>query len=158
MNYIIREMDSQDIPEVSKLILSVARKFNYNEYSYEGKSTFEAAHSPEGIHRLVKFCIKFFVLEKEGEILGVISIKEKKHLFQLYVKSTAHRKGYGARLWNYSVQKLQMSGKVTVNASKYAVPFYKRLGFEPTGEVDYRGGFTSYRMITTLMADNPSIS
>lgn len=42
--------------------------------------------------------------------------------------------------------------EMTVNSSTYAIPFYKQLGFEPTGEIQSVNGMTfhPYEEITPL--------
>jgi ribosomal protein S18 acetylase RimI-like enzyme len=73
------------------------------------------------------------------------------HLSMVYVDPGLHRLGVGRRLWQGLVRALpQRPEIVTVRSSRFAVDFYKALGFRLTGNTDSEGGIISYPMTLQL--------
>lgn len=61
------------------------------------------------------------------------------HLNLLFVEPDLHRRGIARALLDALVATAR-PGAITVNASAYAGPAYRRLGFVPTGDLDWRHG------------------
>jgi GNAT superfamily N-acetyltransferase len=91
-----------------------------------------------------KFRYLVAVVEEEDTgdkmINGVLTIKDKNHLFHFFVKPQNQGKGIGKALWETYMQLLKVESsklhpfqkpieKVTVNSSDFAIPFYLKLGF-----------------------------
>ena len=71
----------------------------------------------------------------DGQLAGVVAMRDNTHLFHLFVPRALHRRGIALRLWQAARDASLASGEVTaftVNSSVYALPFYERLGFVAT--------------------------
>jgi GNAT superfamily N-acetyltransferase len=78
----------------------------------------------------------YLIAEAEGNLIGFIAIRDKTHLFHLFVASEHQRKGVARALWRKARdQALDVLGvsEFTVNSSMNAVPTYKSFGFIPVG-------------------------
>jgi GNAT superfamily N-acetyltransferase len=78
----------------------------------------------------------YLVAERDGEILGFIAIRDKTHVFHMFVSARHQLQGIARDLWNRArEQALRESGAVemTVNSSLKAYPVYERFGFVATG-------------------------
>jgi GNAT superfamily N-acetyltransferase len=131
----IRPIEERDIPAVARLLNVLAREFIVHESSPEGACTFLRENDEEGIRRYIAMGHVYHVAEADGEIAGFIAVREKKHLFHMFVGVKWQRQGLGRRLWE--VARAQAiadggSGSFTVNASNYALPMYAALGFART--------------------------
>jgi GNAT superfamily N-acetyltransferase len=76
------------------------------------------------------------VAEVDGELAGFIAIRERSHVYSLYVDKRWQRRGIARRLWETARDAALGTGHpgaFTVKASNYAMPFYASLGFVPTG-------------------------
>lgn len=79
---------------------------------------------------------------EQNELIGILGTKNNgKHISLFFIKPEHHRKGIGKKLFDYMENDSPVS-EMTVNSSTYAIPFYKQLGFEPTGEIQSVNGMT----------------
>ncbi|MGK5028317.1 GNAT family N-acetyltransferase [Janthinobacterium sp. DSP2-3-3] len=72
----------------------------------------------------------------DGELAGVVAMRDNTHLFHMFVPRALHRRGMARRLWQAARDASIAAGNTTgftVNASLYALPLYERLGFVATG-------------------------
>lgn len=99
----------------------------------------------------------FIVIEDnrqiQGFILGITISKKEARILMLAVKDDMKRKGVGTILFREFCLKCAMKGirYITLEVRKSnlsAINFYKKLGFEITGEIDhyYSDGESAYRM------------
>ncbi len=75
------------------------------------------------------------VAEMDGVVVGFIAMRDKRHLFHLFVDKPWHRRGVARRLWEVARQAALDGGNdgvFTVNSSNYAMPVYERFGFVRT--------------------------
>lgn len=85
-------------------------------------------------------------------LVGVIALRSGQHISLLFVRGKFHRLGVGRRLVRVAVSEVEgwepEIRAVTVNASPFAVEFYKRIGFMPLGTERAQDGirFTSMKM------------
>ena len=64
-----------------------------------------------------------------GRIIGVLAIREGgTHISLFFLDPARHRKGTGGALFRRFLEE-SSAGRVTVNASPYAVEIYRHLGF-----------------------------
>ena len=80
----------------------------------------------------------YIVAERDGAMVGFISLRDANHIFHLFVARQHQRKGVARRLWREArAQTAKALGPrhFTVNSSLLAVPVYRAFGFEPAGEV-----------------------
>lgn len=72
----------------------------------------------------------------DGELAGVVAMRDNTHLFHMFVPRALHRRGMARRLWQAARDASIAAGNTTgftVNASLYALPLYACLGFVATG-------------------------
>jgi GNAT superfamily N-acetyltransferase len=80
----------------------------------------------------------YYVAENEREIVGVVAVRDNKHLYHLFISPRYQRCGLGKQLWQYVRQRAIAAGnpgEFTVNSSLNAVPVYQAFGFVPTSSV-----------------------
>lgn len=77
------------------------------------------------------------VYEKNNSIIGYISIKNKQHIYHLFVSEEQQRKGIAKELWE-KAKKLCLRKKYTVRSSLYALPVYEYFGFKKIGKVEMK--------------------
>ena len=94
------------------------------------------------------------VAEADGEIAGMIEIRELKHISMLFVDKAHHRKGIGKELFRLALERIiseeSPPKSVTVHSSRFAVPFYESLGFTKTSEEKIIYGVIHIPMALTL--------
>ena len=83
--------------------------------------------------------------------VGVIGRRrEAGHIDLLFVEKAMHGRGIGRglveRLLRIARQNNPADERVTVNATRFALPFYSRVGFKPTGEERVMGGIIATPM------------
>ena len=74
----------------------------------------------------------YTVLEAEGEILGFIALRDRTHLFHLFVAQAHQRRGIARQLWESALRCARDNPNArsfTVNSSPGAVAAYSRFGF-----------------------------
>lgn len=108
-------------------------RFEADVYSPEGIRNFEDFITDTTLHRMfVMGTYQMFVALSEGEIIGMITLRNRTHISLLFVDERYHRRGVGRALMEYLENYLLTeigASRVTVNASPYGEPFYHRLGF-----------------------------
>jgi ribosomal protein S18 acetylase RimI-like enzyme len=132
---LIRSLVPADIPAAAALLRRAAEEFILHESTPEDGATFLAAQGEEGIRGFLDQGFVYHVAEVEGALAGFIAIRERSHLYSLYVDKAFHRRGIARRLWDTARAAAigpQHPGAFTVNASNHALPFYASLGFVPT--------------------------
>lgn len=112
------------------------KKYVAADYSDKGVKEFYDFISDNGIYKL--FLIgeyKLWVAEIDREIVGIISVRTKRHISLLFVDDKHQKMGIGRDLI-YTAADYMLSHNewyTTVNASPYAVDFYHKIGFTDTG-------------------------
>ena len=71
---------------------------------------------------------------EENEIVGVLSVSQKKHVKYYFVVPKYQGIGVGKLLWKEAIKKSIFGSEVSVSSSMCAVPVYEKLGFEKIGE------------------------
>lgn len=110
------------------------------------ESMSEAAHS----RHLNSSRFAFAVAEAGEKMVGFIAMRDKSHLFNLFVEPSNHRLGIGRALWQHAlnhVRSLGTSEHVTVNASLSALPVYRALGFKEVGPLVRQHGMEFVPML-----------
>ena len=113
------------------------KKFVADDYTDAGVKEFYDFISDNGIYKM--FLIgeyRLWVAELDGEIVGMISVRAKRHISLLFVDEKHMRKGIGRDLVYAASEYMLENGEkyATVNASPYGVNFYHAIGFKDTRE------------------------
>jgi GNAT superfamily N-acetyltransferase len=135
---LIRPLDPDDIPAAAALLRQAALEFILPESTPEGAAHFLAENGEAGLRARLAAGFVYHVAVVDGALAGFIGIRERSHVFHLFVDRRWHRRGIARRLWETGRDAALGSGHVgafTVNASNHAVPFYEALGFVRTAPV-----------------------
>ncbi len=95
----------------------------------------------------------YLVAELEGETVGVVAMRDRTHLFHLFVAATHQRLGVARALWEQARELSLRAGSIaefTVNSSLNAVPVYRSFGFISSGPVMQVHGIAFLPMRLTL--------
>jgi ribosomal protein S18 acetylase RimI-like enzyme len=142
LSIIVREASTEDAVRISGLLTALAEEFIVGEFSDEGRRHLLAHFgATEMAERLASTNYQFQVAEIDGTLVGVVAVRERTHLQYLFVSKACQRTGLARRLWEQARRRSgNASGRFTVNASSYAVPAYRRLGFKAVGVVQESNG------------------
>ena len=131
----IRPIEDKDVPAVARLLKGLSREFIVHESTPEGAATFLRQNDETAIRRYIASGQVYHVAEADGEIAGFISIRDRSHLFHMFVGVKWQGQGVARTLWEVArtaAIDAGGSGSFTVNASNLAVPVYEALGFVRT--------------------------
>lgn len=128
----IREARLEDTAAISNLIIDVSRVYLFDDFSPDAQLKFLENFSPEQCLERLRANFRYVVDERDSKIVGVIGFRDESHLFSLFVLPQYHGLGIARALFEHTLailQGLSLGQTLTVNASRYALPFYQRLGF-----------------------------
>lgn len=111
--------------EAIELAWNVFQEYEAPDYSKEGiESFYKSIHSDEYIEQL-----EIFAAFENEKLIGIIATRNNgNHIALFFVKGEEQNKGIGRELFQRICLE-NLSGKITVNSSPYAVEIYHRLGF-----------------------------
>ncbi len=119
-----------------KLAWDTFVSFDAPDYSQEGITNFYNFVHDDMLRKMfVAGQYQLFVAVDEGKYVGMLSLREKKHISLLFVDENYHRNGVASALLKFvSIYALTEEGvdRLTVNSSPYAVGFYHKKGFRDT--------------------------
>ena len=139
-----RPMHEADVSALSVLIRRTFLQYIACTYRRRGVRRFLRHNSPRGLRSRLRAGQLLVVAEpagrREGPV-GVIALRGGSHVSLLFVDPTFHGRGIGRGLLRAAVETLgNGTSTITVNSSEFALGFYRRLGFEPTGAAFFRKG------------------
>lgn len=151
---LIRPAEPGDLLSMSDVIERQMRKHVLRHASKEAAQALLASASVESLQRNMADGYQYHVLAAGDAIYGVVGMKPPCHLYHLFVADLMQRQGWGRKLWNAARDGVCLQHSVppvfTVNAALNAVPFYRVLGFDLTGEAQERHG-VSYQPMRYVM-------
>ena len=139
----IRSIQDNDVPAVARLLKVLARQFIVHESSLVGAATFLRENEETAIRRYIALGHVYHVAEPDGDIAGFVAVRERNHLFHMFVGVRWQRQGVGRQLWEAArAQAIAAggSGEFTVNSSNFAVPMYEAMGFVRTAPMQSMKG------------------
>lgn len=136
-DFIIRKAAKDEWEEAMAVAYRTFRKFEADEYTPEGVRNFVDFISDNGLYKM--FLIDEYLLwvaVADEKIVGLISIRSKRHISLLFVDEKYHHRGIATALMQEVIRTLtdKNEKEVTVNSSPYAVGFYHKMGFEDIGK------------------------
>lgn len=133
----IRTATTFDADAISALIGSVMHHLTLHPDGH-GAEQFIATMTPAAIADTIgKPNMRYLAGVEDGQLAGVVALRDNRHLFHLFVDPAFQRRGYATRLWEViraEAIKRGNPGAFTVNSSMYALPLYQSLGFRAAGE------------------------
>jgi len=133
---LIRPLRAADIPAVAALLRELAREYIVHESPPEGASTFLAENDEMGVRNFLARGHVYHVAVIDGEVAGFVAVRDRSHLFHLFVGKRWHRRGVARALWETARDAAVAAGgdgNFTVNSSNFAVPVYESFGFVRVG-------------------------
>jgi ribosomal protein S18 acetylase RimI-like enzyme len=152
---LIRPLEDSDIPAVARLLHALAQEFIVHESSPEGAATFLRENDEEAIQAYVARGMVYHVAQAGDELAGFIAMRERSHLFHLFVDQRWQRQGVAQRLWQAAQATALEGGPLaafTVNSSNYALPVYEAFGFVRTAPMQCVKGLYFNPMALSLEA------
>ena len=151
-----REMSQGDEEAVSALVEEVFDEFVAPDYARGGVEEFKSFILPEKLlQRLVDEDSLIIVAEEEGELVGVIDVRDGSHIRLLFVRKDHHGRGIGGRLFSLARERCASDNpgleEITVNSSPYAIPIYESMGFFVTNPELVRNGIRHTPMAYRIM-------
>jgi ribosomal protein S18 acetylase RimI-like enzyme len=132
-----------DAEAISRLIHGLARAFTLDPAG-RGAEAFMRSISAEAI-RGFSWAPNFAYFKGllDGELAGVVALRDHGHLYHLFVDSKFQGCGIARALWLHARLSAEAAGNpggFTVNSTPVAVPVYERFGFRATGaQVEMNG-------------------
>lgn len=146
----------RDAEEISELIAHLSGPF-FVAPDRIGAEPFKASISVDAVRGYLQATKFSYLLARDaaGTLAGVVAIRDRTHLFHLFVADAFQGTGLARRLWEQA-RALAMAEETvpafTVNSSLNAIPVYERFGFERQGEVKVMHG-VSFQPMTCRVGD-----
>ena len=129
----VRKIRAGEEIEVCNLVARSFNEFIAPEFSEEGVEEFFKYSNPREFLKRAESGYFSRVAESQSKLAGMVEIKDKSHISMLYVEKAFHKRGVAKELIRIALEEVTSSrgnyDKITVNSSRYAVPFYEKLGF-----------------------------
>jgi len=156
MKYEIRSLISADAGEASAVVQESFLALAAAYWHPDASSCFLATTAPAPLQkRLTKMALAAGAFS-EGGMAGVILMPSPSLLGALFVRPRWLRLGIGRALWESVRAQIETRfpevNTVELNATPYAVPFYKSVGFVPLSAEFERDGQRATRMACWLPA------
>ena len=130
MNFRAATLD--DAPHIAALIMSHQPLLTINPDGRGAEQFFESI-SEQAIRSYVSSERYSYIVASNGqEMAGFIAIRDRSHLYHLFVATSYQGRGLGRQLWEQARRQAASTGNVcdfTVNSSTNAVLIYARFGF-----------------------------
>lgn len=134
--YSINRAQKEQWDEATEMAFKVFLKYEAQDYGREGTQKFVEFLTNVNLHKLfLQGLYRVYVATIDGKIIGIISLRNGNHISLLFVDEKYHRMGIGRELiktFQDDLLKHSQYETMTVHASPYGVPFYKKLGFVET--------------------------
>src|SRR5437762_8411670 len=96
----IRKGKIQDVAKVSSLLLELSEEFIAAEFSETGKQNFLREFTAEKIaEKMSADNFSFDLAEDDGDLIGVVAVRDHTHLFYLFVAKSHQKRGISKILW-----------------------------------------------------------
>lgn len=137
-------MQPGDEPSVCELVLRVFNRFVAPAYSEEGVNEFRSCITVEALIKRSEEDHFILLARHSNKIVGMIDIQQHHHVSLFFVDAEFQNKGIGKALFQKAVALCKNRGlklnQLSVNSSPYAVPIYKKMGFQKTDEEQIKNG------------------
>ncbi|MCY1448516.1 Acetyltransferase (GNAT) domain protein [compost metagenome] len=130
----IRKMTHEDLPSANALCLEAFMLAVAPSLSAQGVETFTKVAAQEALAERMASGNLMLVCVAEGNLAGLIELKDGRHVTMLFVAPAWQRRGVGKRLVDAALEQAR-DNVVTVRASLSSVAAYEHYGFALAGEV-----------------------
>jgi GNAT superfamily N-acetyltransferase len=151
----IRLMNPGEEQEICVLVARVFDRFIAGDFSSEGIKEFYRYVKAEAMKERRRSGNHILVAEEGSRIVGVLELKRFSHISLLFVENRGG--GLGRALVERALRICSGGApgikEVSVHASRYALPIYRRLGFEAEGSERTENGITYVPMVFKFKGD-----
>lgn len=133
---LIRIAGAADAPTIGALATRVTREYVLPDQPPAAHAALFDFFSEHGIGTRIAAGHRFHVAEIDGVLAGAIGTRDDAHVHLLFVDTAFQHRGIARALWHAALAACIESARparITVNSSAYAVPVYRRLGFDVAG-------------------------
>ena len=134
----IRLAEIGDAPAIAEMSARVLHVHVLPEQPAPARAQLLEYFSAEAIGQRIAAGHRHHLAVIEGRIAGAIGTRGDAHVHLLFVDLDFQRRGVARALWQAALAACVNAAQpavITVNSSAYAVPVYRRLGFELASEV-----------------------
>ena len=129
--FAIRSADPTDAAAISALLLQSLPQV-VDDPDAPSLDVFKASLQADATReRLAAPAFEHWVAIDTAGLCGFVAMRDRSHLYHLFVREDAQRRGIAQALWA-TARASHPATTITVNASMNALAFYARLGFRPT--------------------------
>ena len=156
-NFVIREIETGEEFEVSKLLNRVFMDFIASECSQEGISEFLRYARADRLNERLEEDSFILLALLQDKTVGMIEIREDSHISLLFVDGNYQGKGIATRLVRAALNKCLEDDPslklVSVNSAPNSIKFYEKLGFVPTDSERLQNGIRFVPMELEIETD-----
>ena len=149
--YEIRFLNRDEWEDAMGLAWRTFLEFEGDVYPPQGVRSFEDFITDPALNRMfVMGAYQVMGAYHGKQMVGIVSLRNDRHISLLFVDKNYHRRGIGRALISALAEyaKKEMGQKLlTVNASPYGVEFYHRLGFKDLGPERQQDGIIFTPMV-----------
>jgi GNAT superfamily N-acetyltransferase len=150
----LRTCQPDDAAAVSQLVLASFDAAVANDWSPAACEVFHGEMAMEPMTVVLEEAVFALVAEADGELVGVLVMGEPAQMTMLFVRPDRLRTGIGRALWAEAQRWLDAQrpslATIELNASLFAVPFYRAMGFYPISPIYENEGACAVRMACWL--------
>jgi GNAT superfamily N-acetyltransferase len=132
----IRLARLDDARAIGALVRRLARRYILPDQTAAAGTLLLATMTAAAIRQRIEAGFRFHVAEIDGALVGVAATRDGSHLHHLFVTTRHQRKGIARALFRRALADCRRRARpqfITVNASAFAVPAYRCMGFTETG-------------------------
>ena len=142
----IREIEYEELGDASKVLWKSFYEAEKHNHTMEGMERFRDLTEPVSLSiNSFDGSMVLYGYFRDGELLSVAALKDKKHILMLYVLPLYQKMGIGKEMLSFLESNCD-SKLVTLNASDSAIAFYEHFGYEVCGERNTSEGLISTPM------------
>lgn len=142
---IIRSARVEEWDDAMELAFRVFLKYEAPDYGKAGTDAFARFITDEMLKKLfIAGHFKLYLAFYEGEMIGLIAMRNTNHVSLLFVEGSHHHQKVGSQLVEYVRKNMEKEGIdfMTVNAAPYATEFYHKMGFVDQDGIKEEDGIT----------------
>lgn len=147
----IRRIRPGEGVEVCRLVERAFRQLVTPELPQEGVREFFRSANPAAMADRCAAGQVVLVAERGGRIVGMLELRGFAHIALLFSESSGQ--GAGRALFGEAMRTCRSHarapGQIRAHASRYAVPIYRKLGFEAEGRERTEHGITCVPMVAS---------
>jgi GNAT superfamily N-acetyltransferase len=139
VSVLIRKVEPAELARLSSLCIDAFMGSVASTLTEEGIDTFKKIASVGSFANRMEVDNEMLACEDGGEVIGIVELKEGRHVAMLFVDPSHQKKGVGRSLIAAALPYTRRE-ILTVNASLTSVPAYLSYGFKCTGAVGELAG------------------